>query len=74
MNNTKLKYKFFIMKFKIILVVFSSLVFKMAEAKLTPTELTCEYSKNNPLVDIAHPRLDCMAGKGSNYKRRIIQP
>jgi len=45
------------MKLKIVIFIFVSFVFKAAEAKLTPTQLSCEYLKNSPLVDIQHPRL-----------------
>lgn len=45
------------MKLKIILFILVSFAFKVTEAKLKPTQLTCEYLKNSPLVDIRHPRL-----------------
>lgn len=45
------------MKLRIILLIIASLVFRVAEAKLKPTHLSCEYLENSPLVDIQQPRL-----------------
>ena len=45
------------MKLKILIFLLACFAFKPAEAKLIPTQLTCEYLKNSPLVDVPHPRL-----------------
>ncbi len=45
------------MKLKPFILVILCFVFKVAEARLTPTQLTCEYLKESALVDIQHPRL-----------------
>ncbi|MDD2305214.1 MAG: family 78 glycoside hydrolase catalytic domain [Prolixibacteraceae bacterium] len=45
------------MKLKILIFLLACFAFKPAEAKLIPTQLTCEYLKNLPLVDVPHPRL-----------------
>lgn len=45
------------MKLKIIIFILACFAFKVTEAKLTPTQLSCEYLKNSPLVDVQHPRL-----------------
>ena len=45
------------MKLRIILFIIASLFFFKAEAKLTPTDLSCEYLENSPLVDVKRPRL-----------------
>ena len=45
------------MKLKILIFLLAFFAFKLAEAKLIPTQLTCEYLKNSPLVDVPHPRL-----------------
>ena len=45
------------MKLKILIFLLAFFAFKLAEAKLFPTQLTCEYLKNSPLVDVPHPRL-----------------
>ena len=45
------------MKLKIAIFIIASFVFNVAEAKLTPTQLSCEYLMKSPLVDIQHPRL-----------------
>ena len=45
------------MKLKFLIFLLACFAFKPAEAKLIPTQLTCEYLKNWPLVDVPHPRL-----------------
>lgn len=45
------------MKLKTVIFVLACLAFQLAQAKIKPTQLTCEYLKNTPLVDIQHPRL-----------------
>ncbi len=45
------------MKLKILIFILVSFVSKVSEAKLKPTQLTCEYLKTSPLVDVQHPRL-----------------
>ena len=45
------------MKLRILIFLLAFFAFKLAEAKLIPTQLTCEYLKNSPLVDVPHPRL-----------------
>ncbi len=45
------------MKLKFLIFLLACFAFKPAEAKLIPTQLTCEYLKNSPLVDVPHPRL-----------------
>ena len=45
------------MNLRIFFCIIICFAFKWAEAKLTPTQLTCEYLKNTPLVDVQHPRL-----------------
>lgn len=45
------------MKLRIVIFILASFVFMVVEAKITPTQLSCEYLKNSPLVDIQHPRL-----------------
>ena len=45
------------MKLKIIVFILVGMAFQLANAKIKPTQLTCEYLKNIPLVDIQHPRM-----------------
>ena len=45
------------MNLRIFFCIIICFAFNWAEAKLTPTQLTCEYLKNTPLVDVPHPRL-----------------
>lgn len=45
------------MKLKTVIFILAILAFQPTEAKLTPTQLTCEYLKNAPLIDIQQPRL-----------------
>ena len=54
------------MNLRIALFIIASFVFHVAEAKLNPTHLSCEYLENSPLVDVLQPRLAWinMAQKG----------
>jgi len=54
------------MKLRIALLLISCIVFHVADAKLSPTHLTCEYLENSPLVDVQQPRLAWinLAGNG----------
>jgi alpha-L-rhamnosidase len=45
------------MKLKTIIFILACMAFQLAHARIKPTQLTCEYLKNTPLVDIQHPRL-----------------
>ncbi len=45
------------MRLSILIFVFIAFVVKPAAAQLSPTQLTCEYLHNAPLIDNARPRL-----------------
>ena len=45
------------MKFRISLFLIAIVITSCTKANLTPTQLTCEYLKHEPLIDIQNPRL-----------------
>ena len=54
------------MKTKVVLILFLLSPLFLVEAKITPVNLTCEYLKNPPVIDVVNPRLSWIniAGEG----------
>jgi alpha-L-rhamnosidase len=59
------------MKLRIIIIIFTCFIFNLAEAKLTPVQLSCEYLKASPLVDIQHPRLAWINIAGTGERGQV---